>query len=286
SPTLFAAVNNYDLCTGLGTPNGTNLINALVAITNTISHISAPPAPYGTTFATMTGGNPNGNWDLFVLDDASLDSGMISNGWSVTLTLANVVGDAADNLLTMSANPTSLSIGNNATYILTVTNYGPSTSSNVLVSDTLPAGLPLVSSTPTQGTVNHIGTQLIWNVGTLATNTGAQLAITVQPSANGIYENDAIVSATTPDPNPSEDFAAATINVGGIGQPSLSGTFVANNGTFQFSVISGASQTNIIQASTNLINWVPVYTNVGSFTYTNFYGTNFPALFFRDLILP
>ena len=30
SPTKFAAVAGYDLCTGWGTPNGTNLINALV----------------------------------------------------------------------------------------------------------------------------------------------------------------------------------------------------------------------------------------------------------------
>jgi hypothetical protein len=31
SPTKFFAVTNYDLCTGLGTPKGTNLINALTS---------------------------------------------------------------------------------------------------------------------------------------------------------------------------------------------------------------------------------------------------------------
>src|SRR5262249_20796690 len=31
SPTRFYAVAGYDLCTGLGTPNGTNLINALLS---------------------------------------------------------------------------------------------------------------------------------------------------------------------------------------------------------------------------------------------------------------
>lgn len=289
SPTLFVAFNNYDLCTGLGSPNGTNLINALTAVgvTNPVTHLSPPPAPYGTAFATMNNGNPNGNWDLYVLDDAQLDSGVISNGWSLTLTLANVVGDAADDLLTMSANPGNVSVGNNAVYTLTVTNYGPSTASNVLVSDTLPAGLPLISSAPTQGAVNHVGTQLIWNVGTLVTNTGAQLTLTVQPTANGSYENDAIVSASTPDLNPSEDFASATITVGTIGAPLLTGS-VVSGGLFRFSVSSGVNQTNIIEATTNLAAgpWIPVYTNVGTFTYTNFYGTNFPDAFFRDLILP
>ena len=32
SPSLFVATAGYDLCTGLGTPNGTNLINALVVV--------------------------------------------------------------------------------------------------------------------------------------------------------------------------------------------------------------------------------------------------------------
>ncbi len=31
SPNLFYATNGYDLCTGLGSPNGTNLINALTS---------------------------------------------------------------------------------------------------------------------------------------------------------------------------------------------------------------------------------------------------------------
>ncbi len=289
SPTLFVAHNNYDLCTGLGTPNGTNLINALTAVgvTNPVTHLSPPSGPYGTAFATMTGGNPNGTWDLFVLDDAQLDSGMISNGWSLTLTLANVVGDAADNLISMSATPGTVSINNTAAYILTVTNYGPSTSSNVVVSDNFPAGLPLVSTNATQGTVIHAGAELIWNIGNLATNAGAQLTLTVQPNASGVYENDAIVSATTPDSNFSDDFATANITVGTVSAPSLTGSAVAANGLFQFSITSGANQTNVVQATTNLTTgpWIPVYTNIGSFVYTNFYGTNFPDLFFRDVII-
>ena len=68
SPNLFVATNNYDLCTGLGTPTGTNLINALTAVgvTNSITHLSPPPAPYGSTLSALDGGDPNGTWQLFV----------------------------------------------------------------------------------------------------------------------------------------------------------------------------------------------------------------------------
>ena len=41
SPNLFYAVSNYDLCTGLGTPNGTNLINVLAASVNPVTHLTS-----------------------------------------------------------------------------------------------------------------------------------------------------------------------------------------------------------------------------------------------------
>ena len=69
SPNLFYATNVYDLCTGLGTPNGTNLINVLAASVNPVIHLSPPPPPYGTNLAAMNGSNPNGTWSLFIQDD-------------------------------------------------------------------------------------------------------------------------------------------------------------------------------------------------------------------------
>jgi hypothetical protein len=41
SPNLFYAENNYDLCTGLGTMNGTSLINALVV--TPVAPVLLPP---------------------------------------------------------------------------------------------------------------------------------------------------------------------------------------------------------------------------------------------------
>src|SRR5882724_1241564 len=285
SPNLFDAVTNYDLCTGWGTPNGTNLINALVGAVPT--HISAPAAPYGSTLTALNGGNPNGTWNLFVLDDAPLDAGVITNGWILTLTTANPVGAAADNAITMTASTGTISVGGSGVYVLTVTNYGPSPSTNAFVSDTLPSGVTFVSATPTNG-VARAGTLLEWNIGTLNTNAGAQLTLTVQPNSNGSFINSAIVSASaaTPDPNPADDTASATINAAVPTPPQLSATFVITNGLFQFAITSDAGKTNIIQASTILVDWIPIYTNVGSFIFTDPKATNYPDRFYRDLILP
>ena len=70
SPNLFRAVPGYDLCTGLGTPIGANLIAALAGAASL--HVSPPPPPYGSTLSALNGGNPNGAWELFVQDDTPL----------------------------------------------------------------------------------------------------------------------------------------------------------------------------------------------------------------------
>jgi uncharacterized delta-60 repeat protein len=122
----------------------------------------APPAPYATNLSGFNRSNPNGAWSLFVIDDAAINDGVISTGWSLNL-------------------------------------------------------------------------------------------ITASPIAS-------------------------------LAQTPQFGSLVISNGTVQFTVTSGPAQTNVIQASTNLINWIPIYTNVGSFTFTNAVDP-YPFRFYRDLIL-
>jgi len=56
SPALFYASNNYDLCTGLGTMNGSNLLNALAHSATTFSNLSASQSiTYGATAITVAG---------------------------------------------------------------------------------------------------------------------------------------------------------------------------------------------------------------------------------------
>jgi hypothetical protein len=45
SPNSFSAVVGYDLATGLGTPNGTNLINALSGFGKAVVHLRRPRRP-------------------------------------------------------------------------------------------------------------------------------------------------------------------------------------------------------------------------------------------------
>ncbi|MEI9961561.1 MAG: hypothetical protein WDM76_10660 [Limisphaerales bacterium] len=58
------------------------------------------------------------------------------------------------------------------------------------------------------------------------------------------------------------------------------------NGTFQFSLTGTPGQTNIIQVSTNLVNWIPIYTNVNPFLFVDPYASNYPVRFYRALLVP
>jgi uncharacterized repeat protein (TIGR01451 family) len=288
SPNLFYAVPGYDLCTGLGTPIGPNLIAALAGAANLF--VSPPSPPYGSTLSALNGGNPNGAWELFVQDDWPLDNGTNYNGWTLGLTLANPVGYAADNQLLMTNQANTITLGANAVFTLSVTNYGPSPSTNVFVSDNLPDNVTFVSVTTTNGHANNSATVVTWDIGTLATNAGAQLILTVKPNATGPCVNSAIVNAVTPDPNPDDDAATATVTVASGAPPHLAATVVNTNGTFQFTVNGQSGQEYIVQASTNLINWVSVYTNpspfVSPFTFTDSNKTTYPDRFYRVVTGP
>src|SRR5688572_16974552 len=92
----------------------------------------APAAPYqspatggAATFASVFNGlNPNGTWSLYVVDDAGIDTGSISSGWSLSITTADPVCEtfAAVSIDNVSVDKSSLSPPNHKMRDVTV-NY-------------------------------------------------------------------------------------------------------------------------------------------------------------------
>jgi len=293
---LYYAVQGYDLCTGWGTPNGSNLINALTFVTpfstnNIAAIIPAPKQPWGLSLDVMNGSNPNGLWFLFMQDDTMNNySGTNYNGWAVNLTTANPIGYPADNQLYVSSTNVSILPGGRWATTLAVTNYGPGIATNVVVDDLYSAGISVSSWTSTCpfSTVSKLGNEIIWTVGTnVAVNNGFALSLNFTNSFAGIYTNGATVVASTADPNPDDDSVGVTITAALASPPAIVSRFALSGGRdLQLSITNDPGATIVIQASTNLVNWLPVSTNVAPFTFTNFDSTNFQQRFYRAVTTP
>jgi subtilisin-like proprotein convertase family protein len=59
----------------------------------------APPAPtnatHGSALAVFNGTNPNGEWRLFIKNQSAVEAGSLGGGWSLRITAANGVPNAA-----------------------------------------------------------------------------------------------------------------------------------------------------------------------------------------------
>jgi uncharacterized repeat protein (TIGR01451 family) len=100
-------------------------------------------------------------------------------------------------------------------YTLTVVNNGAADALGVHVSDTLPAGLSLVSALPTQGKCDT-SAGIACDLGDLTSKGAAEILVTADVASNaaaGTLPNVATVSATNPDSNTTNNSARADVDV-------------------------------------------------------------------------
>src|SRR6266545_3296508 len=131
-------------------------------------------------------------------------------GSAIALTVCAQV----DLSVTTFSSPVTVVENRNITYVVTVSNAGPSNAADVVITDTLPAQATLVNA-PSSCTGTTV---LVCNIGALSTApAGASLAITVAappaPSGSFVISNTVNVTSSSPDPNPGNDAAAASTTV-------------------------------------------------------------------------
>ncbi|MFN8597523.1 MAG: PKD domain-containing protein [Anaerolineae bacterium] len=224
------------------TVTATNVVNQLVTTTRVIVGVpisglaatnNSPTFATGSTAFTATitaGTNVTYAWDFgdggtgssanpahaYALPGSYTAMVTATNlfGSQVATTTVTVLAQAGLGLVKTDA-PDPVSIGHPLVYTLVVHNSGPTDADNVVVTDTLAAGLTFGSATTTLGTCST--PTVTCNIGTLINGGTVTVTIMVTPSmlitSPVIVTNTAGVSSTTVDLNPSDNFATITTTI-------------------------------------------------------------------------
>ncbi len=114
---------------------------------------------------------------------------------------------APDLVVTKSDSPDPVSFGSNLTYTITVKNIGELPATGVTLTDTLPAGVALVSANSTTGTCSGT-TTVTCGLGTLTAGATVTVTIVVTPPA-GTITNTVTATLNETDANPANNTATA-----------------------------------------------------------------------------
>jgi uncharacterized repeat protein (TIGR01451 family) len=165
----------------------------------------------------------------------SNDPGDINDTATVTSTTADPVGGnnsatgrvsfvaSADLAISKTAKPNLVDAGTNVTYTIAVSNAGPSSATNVVVKDTLPANVNVLTVTPsvgscTAGIPGNPLQPLTCTIGSLAAK-ASSATITVRARIDPsvpywtVINNNATVRSEVTDPNNGNNSATAAVTV-------------------------------------------------------------------------
>ncbi len=173
---------------------------------------NAPVGPYSTNLGVFSGISPNGLWSLYAYDTSNSDSGTIASGWAITVTTITPVNQEADISASIIASTSQLTLGDSATFLLSVTNNGPNPASAYLT-NILPAGMTFVSSSLPQANYTQDGQVVLYTLGMLAPESGVAITNVLRSTSAGIQTDTVVASSTLPDPSLINNSASASVSV-------------------------------------------------------------------------
>jgi uncharacterized repeat protein (TIGR01451 family) len=153
-------------------------------------------------------------------------AGFITN--LVTVSSITVTNTASTNLVVLVTNAVTLAdlgvamtgpappvITNDwITFGVTVTNAGPDAAPNVILTNTLPPGVGYISVSPASPAPSVTGSNVIFNLGALASGAFTNFLLTVQPTNSGVLQFSSFVSsAGVTDTNSANNSASTNITV-------------------------------------------------------------------------
>ncbi len=166
-----------------------------------------------------------------LVQSSTIDPGLVAlpapNGTGelkgATARIETTIGTEADLVIGKTDSADPVVAGAALAYTIRVDNNGPSDALDVVVTDPLPAGVALVS---TSGCAEDPAGAPACSLGTIAAGGFAEYTIdvVVNPSAPGMISNTATVTSSTPEGNPGDEVATEDTTVVAVADLSISKT--------------------------------------------------------------
>ena len=239
--TVTSAASSQGTCavtaTAVTCPVGTVVANGTVTVT-VLAQVDStqPPGPL-TNQASVS--------------STTADPVLGNNSTTASITVTN----SADMSLTKTSNPATITIGNPVTYTLSAYNNGPSSATNVVITDTLPAGLTFTGSNAGCTASGQIVTCVIGSVANQATPV---VTITASTSGTNRTITNVATVASDNDPNSLNNTASAisgTAQVADLTMSKTGSTAAVPGGTATYTLRvhnNGPSTANTVQITDTL----------------------------------
>ncbi len=215
--------NTYALNIDLTPAWSAALTNQQVCLTAKVTDQTGAPAIGVLVKFDVAGGNLASTWALTGAGGVATYCylGQSYNKYDYVTATAGSASDTAtvqwsseaDLSITKTATPSPATEDADLTYTIKVKNNGPSHAQGVKVVDKLPLNLTVVSYSTGCAPA---GANINCNLGFLPSGSIATITIVVKPNAGGVITNQADVTATTYDPNPTNNKATVTTTVNSL----------------------------------------------------------------------
>lgn len=233
SVTPDPALVNNSLTYVLDLTNRTGFSLANIYITNTPSalvNLLDVTNNHGTILTNTTSllfiaeSMTNGATAHMVLVIQPLSVGLLTNNIGVraieltnfytTNVVTEVAAAQADLGVTLTVPAQPVVVNDVTTFQTTITNAGPDTAAGVVLTNSLPPGVVLQAVSPAGQAYSVVGTNLIFNLGTLTNGTGIRLQFSILPTNAATLTFSATIGAPDLlDPNLTNNTAAASLSV-------------------------------------------------------------------------
>jgi uncharacterized repeat protein (TIGR01451 family) len=211
-------------------PNDATGATILDSLPAGLTFISATPAPNvisGQFVSFNTGPITNGGAATVVIQALPVEAGTLAN--IATVTAADNDTNAGNNEsrveLVVNATPVAQSdlavsldsstnqvnLGSNVTITATVLNLGPNAATNTSLTEAIPAGLSVVTTSSSMGTVAAASGTISASLGTLASGTSATVTFTGTPTMGRPLVIVATGTSGNNDPDPTNNIASITV---------------------------------------------------------------------------